>query len=343
MNDDQRELRTLLGLTPEDCLDVLIDVPVAGAKADLGFATEGLASQLAAAPNGDLLELGLDLKLRVWERQAGVFGLELAAADELLYFSGVKTILDDGSCWVDARVTPARAHVELASGYEAVVSLGADRVRAARVMRQLPTFDLAGMPEASLVQPWLNSLCAELGHSPLRLDRLSAVGYSVRHARLTEVGACVERMLKVRQERRAYAKTWWDALRKSQKVQLMTEARDLAERLSDTLLGLGESVALDSGSSNGAAQRALLIEQLCIERERLQAAKTVFSLGADTSPLAGALTQLERLLTQLDEDAVGLLATVAEVELTHPLLIAVAELEPDAWWGTHWDDDAELY
>ncbi len=335
MKDDNRELRALLGLTSEDSLDVVADVPVARSKTDLGFATGQLASQLAAAPHGELLELGLDLKLRAWERQAGVYGLELAAGDELLDFSGVKTILDDGSCWVDVRVTPARAHVELSSGDEAVLSLGVDRIRAARVTRQLPVFDLAGMPEASLVQPWLRSLCAELAQSVLRLDRVSVVGYCMRHARLTETGAPVERMLEVTQARRAYARSWWDALRKSQRAQLMTEAQDLAERLSDTILGLGESFAQDDLSADGTARRALLIEQLCLERERLQAAKTVFSLGTDTS-------QLGPLLTQLDGDAVAQFASIAEVELTHPLLVAVAQLEPHAWWGTHWDDDEEL-
>jgi hypothetical protein len=332
------ELRKLLNLDVDCTIEVVADLPSPIPDAALGYATTDLWSHVEGAPHIDPVELGVDLEIGAWQRQAGVFRLRLAEGDELLEIRGPCKKLQDDTWWLDARTGTAHARVKRDGAGEVAVVLQPGRVRSLNLRQPVRPPSLEHM-RGEDVKPWLAEYCATLSDSPLDLDRVAAVGLLLRHASLGAVGSEAQEMLRVARARRDEARRWLVSIPETTRARLVAEARELVESLVEAILELdrAEQSSLDT-------QRAA-VRRICMERERLEGIEVVVGLGRDpaapNSP-SNATGGLMRALSLLDADANAHLAQIAAFELDHPLLASVSAMQPDAWWGTHWHEVKDL-
>ncbi|HEU5075438.1 MAG TPA: hypothetical protein VFU02_14705 [Polyangiaceae bacterium] len=315
---DIAELRLVLELSEHDRLEPLAEVPLARSDAELGFAADQLWERILSSPTCERIELGLKLRLSRWDRQAGVFHLELAENDSCRMLEGASREFASGSWWIDARAAGARALIELSSGGELVLLMHAEQIRVLALTRQLTCPPLAELCAGMELAPWLSEWFEQCARSPVRLDRLVAPGYVLRHARPRVMHLPFADLASQVRARKNRVRAWVGSLQASVRGELVDQALLLSEHLLNGLLELDQADELSGAELDG------VVEHLCLERERLAAVCAVLETDAEL---------LRRALVGADREAEQHFAQIAGAAVDHELLRAVGELEPDAWWG----------
>lgn len=316
---DTEQLREILALSAKDGLEMVADVTLQKSDTDIGFSGEPLWDRIAHAPEGDLVDSGLPVEVRRWDRQAGVFNIVLSDGDRVHELRGASQSFAPNSWWVDARGGPVRIHIELASGDEIALLLEAERVAVARAQRHFTCPSLPELGADEWVAPWLHDLFEQSLASPVPLDRVAAVGYVLRHAQLGSVGSTAADLVNQGRRRRAAAERWFLSLGPGIRNELLGQALVQAEHLRTALFELDQAEAIAEGELDA------VMEYLCLERERLECIREVFR---DSSSPA-----LAHSLERVDFEAEPHLARVFSAAVDSKLLHAVAELQPEAWWG----------
>ena len=148
--------------------------------------------------------------------------------------------------------------------------------------------------------------------------------------------------MRVAQVRRRVVANWIRSSTASLRAALTLDALTLAEQL------LIEVLELDQAGQLSELRLSASVRYSCLERERLQAVLTVLEPGqsptvaektvtetqpALTSPSEAGIRRLRQAVEHLDSEAEHHFSQLASARVDHPLLMAVAALQPDRWWG----------